>query len=136
MEYVLTSSEFEGEVLFEFNPEGLVIKCDLSGAKLSKEQHQWITKRLQVPFEGWLEYMSHSKTSKFQEVQVDFELFWSKYDDKMLSSKKRTKAKWDKMKRSDQVKAYYFMTRYFGSLPSGVRKKMAETYLNAELWNN
>jgi hypothetical protein len=63
-------------------------------------------------------------------------MFWKKYNDKERSSKKRTLAKWNKMSQVEQTKAYNYIQKYFNSIPNGVETKYAETYLNAELWNN
>ncbi|MDR0677691.1 MAG: hypothetical protein LBF57_03400 [Holosporaceae bacterium] len=73
-------------------------------------------------------------TEIFQEIT--FEMFWNKYDDKLSSSKKRAIAKWNKMSSAEQVKAYNYIRKYFNTLEGGIRKKYAETYLNAETWNN
>lgn len=40
------------------------------------------------------------------------------------------------MTSAEQGKAYRFIGRYIASLGQGIRQKYAETYLNAELWNN
>jgi hypothetical protein len=70
------------------------------------------------------------------ETEIDFDRFWKRYDDRVNSSRKRTLIKWNKMPKSEQIKAFYFVGKYFASLPPGIRKKYAETYLNDELWNN
>jgi len=67
---------------------------------------------------------------------ITFDKFWNRYDDKLNSSKKKTQVKWNKMPAAEQAKAFRYIGKYFASIPSGTRKKYAETYLNAELWNN
>jgi hypothetical protein len=68
--------------------------------------------------------------------EVNFEMFWQHYDDKLTSSKRKTLKRWNQMHAADQVRAYNYVTKYFNSIPPGTRKKYAETYLNAELWAN
>lgn len=67
--------------------------------------------------------------------KITFEMLWNLYDDKLRSSKKRSTAIWDKMTVAEQVKAYYFVYKYFRHR-GNAEKKYLETYLRAELWNN
>jgi hypothetical protein len=88
---------------------------------------------------GELEALTNkAKSLRVQELheKIDFVAFWNKYDDKINSSRKRTLAKWNKMSDCNRVRAYQYIFKYFASIPAGTRKKYAETYLNAELWNN
>lgn len=67
---------------------------------------------------------------------VTFDMFWQRYDDKARSSKIKTQRQWDKMPAREQAKAYRFIPNYFASIPQGVCKKYATTYLSDQLWNN
>lgn len=82
--------------------------------------------------------MEGSKTGKLTEVtlNITFEMFWNRYDDKVLSSRRKTEARWNRMTKADQIKAFNFINRYEQNIPTGTRKKYAETYLNSEIWNN
>ena len=66
---------------------------------------------------------------------ITFETMWRQYDDASRSSKKKSRAIWDKMKKDDQVKAYHYYPKYERNRGSA-DKKYLETYLRAELWNN
>lgn len=136
--FSLSSSAFSGEVLFEFNETGLLEKYDKSGATLSEPQQKWILKSLPRELAELERVIAGTSTAKLTEIVQDitFDMFWNKYDEKDRSSKKRTLSKWNKMSKTQQVKAYFYIPKYFNSIPSGVAKKYAETYLNAELWNN
>jgi hypothetical protein len=85
-----------------------------------------------------IDWFARSKSAKFTEIkqEITFDMFWNKYDDKVLSSKKRTQKKWESMKKNEQINAFNHITKYFQSIPNGLRKKIAECYLNAEQWNN
>jgi len=135
--FTLTSDKFKGEVLFEFS-DLILTKYDISGAELSEEQIIYIAKNIPKELAEAIALFSGLDTAKFTEIkqEITFEMFWNKYDDKVNSSRKRTKIKWDKMKINEQLKAFNFIQKYFNSVPFGTRKKYAETYLNAELWNN
>jgi hypothetical protein len=133
--FILTSQSFDGEVFFHYVNEKLV-KFSCIDATLSEIQHAYILAHLPLTV-SMLENCK-SPTSKIAEINpnITFEMFWNRYDDKQNSSKKKTQTKWNKMPATEQVKAFNHITRYFVSIPAGIRKKYAETYLNAELWNN
>jgi hypothetical protein len=136
--YQLTSESFKGAVDIYFNDNGLLSEFSTKEAELSENQQIWILKKMPRELGELQNLIGDSKTAKLIEVrqEVTFELFWNKYDDKALSSKKRTLVKWNKMSQAERIKAYNFINKYFQRIPGGTRKKFAETYLNAELWNN
>lgn len=116
-----------------------LVGLDMSGAEMTVQQKNWLMANKPSTEDKLFEMQRQSKWMKITlipESIVSFEMFWQRYDDKLNSSKKRTKQKWDKMSKSEKQKAYNFINRYFSSIPQGTRKKYAETYLNAELWNN
>lgn len=135
--FILTSEKFKGEVLFEFT-DLLLSKYDTSGAELSDEQMYFLAKMLPRELAEINNVLGSSQSAKLIEIkqEITFEMFWKKYDDKVNSSRKRTLTKWNKMSKNEQLKAYNYIQKYFASVPYGTRKKYAETYLNAELWNN
>lgn len=136
--YSLTSEHFKGEVIFRFNDEGLLINYDASTAELSEEQLLFLLKRLPRELPEIEKLMKVSSTAKMLKIDesVTFEMFWDRYNEKVRSSKKKAIAKWNRMTQKDRIKAYYFINKYEMSISTGVSKKYAETYLNAELWNN
>ncbi len=79
---------------------------------------------------------AHRSITEIKET-ITFDVFWNKYDHKLLSNKKKSVQKWEKMTEAEQEKAYRFLDKYFYKiLQSGIAKKHVETYLNSELWNN
>jgi len=136
--FILTSTAFEGDVIFEYNEGGLLERYDISGASLSENQHIWMLKNLPRELCELQRVLGNSGTAKLTEVseEITFDKFWNRYDEKDRSSKKKALAKWNRMSKSQQAKAYWYIPKYFSSIPLGVAKKYAETYLNAELWNN
>lgn len=137
--YSITSSKFEGEMVAVFDDRHELINLDMSAAEMSLAQKNWMMSNRPITEDMLMEMKSKSPFMKIElipEREVTFEAFWQHYDDKVNSSKKRTKAKWEKMTKTQQTKAYHYIDKYFASLPYGTRKKYAETYLNAELWNN
>ncbi|HNW71165.1 MAG TPA: hypothetical protein PKI01_12225 [Bacteroidales bacterium] len=136
--YQLTSVAFAGAVDLFFDDAGMLQKFDMTGATLSQPQQEWILREMQPNLSDLKVQLADSGTAKITEVttEVTFDMFWNKYDDKINSSRKRAQQKWNKMTKTDQIRAYGFIGKYLANLPTGTRRKYAETYLNAELWDN
>ena len=131
----LTSNVFTGYVEYQFNDLGLLDKMEIH-AELGERQQVYILKNLPREITELEKYSSANVIITEIKGDITFEMFWNKYDDKINSSRKRTEVKWDKMTPTDRARAFWFVSKYLSSIPSGTRKKFAETYLNAELWNN
>jgi len=134
--YIITSESFAGQVVANYDSQGLLVSYDLAPATLSVAQHRWLVAYLPKTTDGLKRWIQEKRNLCIKEAKVDFEAFWQKYDDKLSSSKKRTRQKWDKMSTEEREKAFRYIQKYFAMIPYGTRKKYAETYLNAELWNN
>jgi predicted HNH restriction endonuclease len=137
-QYLLTSSAFGGFVLIEYSDIGLLNHFDASQADLTEKQQLWLLKELPKEEVNIKRILGDSKTAKLEEVkeEITFEKFWNRYDEKIRSSKKKAQARWNRMGKIEQFKAFKFIQKYEQSIPSGVMKKYAETYLNCEQWNN
>jgi len=136
--YSLTSTAIEGEVLFDFDDAGNLVRFDTSAATLSQNQQLWILKAMPKHLAHVQKLLGDSKTATLTEIkqEVTFDMFWNRYNLKDRSSKKRTLIKWNRMNRADQMRAFNHIGKYELTLKPGVDKKYAESYLNAELWNN
>lgn len=133
--YILKSEAFEGDVIITDNNGCL--KADFTKSSVNVNQQRFILSKMTEGLDKMLKHFNTPPTDcKMEKMIIDFDMFWQKYDDKLNSSKKKTKAKWDKMSEIERTKAYNFVGTYICSIPAGTRKKYAETYLNAELWNN
>lgn len=136
--FILVSTEFKGQVLFEFEND-LLIRFDASEAELNEAQRIYMLKKLPRSLDLLQKVLGGSKTARLQEQKksgVTFEDFWGKYDEKVRSSKKKTERRWRQMSQTQRDRAYNHIDVYFKNIQPGVAKKYAETYLNAELWNN
>ncbi len=136
--YTLTSELFEGEVIFEFNDLGYLVNFDARGATLNESQMYFILKNMAKHLVKIKDMLDKSKSARFTEIKQDitFDKFWNRYNSKDRSSKKRTLARWNRMSKTQQVKAYNHIGKYELTLKPGIERKYAESYLNAELWNN
>ena len=136
--FILTSNRFSGEVKMKFKDDSnrTFAGIDFSHSAVSEKQQVWFLKHLPSKT-GDLQFYKSSEIEVNEIIEeCTFQAFWNKYDDILNSSKKKTEAKWNKMKQIEQIKAFKFISVYFANIPPGTRKKYAETYLNSELWNN
>ena len=136
--FFLTSTAWKGQIEIIYNDSDLLLSCDLTKAVLSEPQHLWFLKRMPGDLAGLKQLIDNTSTAKMTEInqEITFEMFWSKYDDKVRSSRKKAERIFNRMTRANQVRAFRHISTYEASRPSGVAKKYAETYLNAETWNN
>ena len=136
--YLLTSSKWSGEIELRYDDVGLLTGYDYR-AELSADQQRWFLTNMPRSLGDLQRLVHYTKTGWLTEVppeEVTFDMFWQLYDDASRSSRKRTLTKWQRMSKAEQVKAFKYVRTYFRSIPAGIGKKYAETYLNAELWNN
>jgi hypothetical protein len=136
MTYSLTSNNFTGEILFTYNDAGLLTAMEVN-ADLDEKQHIGFLKMLPCNYNALVDWQRKHSHLSITEVldNVTHDMFWDKYDDKIRSSKKKSLARWNKHSKADQIKAYNFISTYNRNRGTA-EKKYAETYLNAELWNN
>ena len=128
--FILTSDKIKGEVVFEFT-DSILTKYDTSSAELTDAQILFFATYLPRELYEVEAFLKRSETAKFTEIvqEITFEMFWNKYDEKIRSSKKETLKRWNKMSKNEQRKAYNYIQKYFYSIPQGVVKMYATTYL-------
>ncbi|HOI31201.1 MAG: hypothetical protein PHG67_06040 [Bacteroidales bacterium] len=136
--FTFTAASFQGEVIIEFNDDGILQKFDSSGANMSAAQQKFLLTKLPIHVDDVKRVLLKSPTAVFTEIhqEVSFDQFWNRYDEKVRSSRKRSEKVWKRLSKTDKLKAYRYIAKYEQSLYAGIPKKYAETYLNAELWNN
>ena len=134
--YIVTSDKFTGEIEFRYNDIGQLVGYD-NRADFAAEQHKWLLSRFPV-MSGMLIQVAAPMGGKATEIKIEltFEMFWKQYfagREKDNSSRKRAEAKWDRMSKAEQSKAYAYINKYMSRITHV--PKHAETYLNSELWN-
>lgn len=135
--YLLTSDKWAGEVELVYNDAGLLVEMK-NRSHMSDEQYRFFLQHSPSSLNA-LQTLTANTSAKavlMPESELSFNLFWDRYNDKVNSSRKRAEAKWNRMSKADQLKAYNYIGVYKANIPHGTRIKFAETYLNAELWNN
>ena len=135
--YLLTSDKWSGEVELIYNEQGYLVEFK-NRSHMSDEQLRWFMNHTPntISLLKALVANTSAKITLVPQTAITFAMFWERYDDRTNSSRKRTEAKWNRMNKSEQLKAYNYIGYYLANIPHGTRKKFAETYLNAELWNN
>lgn len=134
--FEITSTKFTGKVIVKFNDQDCFAGIDFSEADVTVGQVKWFMKG--VPANSHAMGMYAGAGLDVAEIcnSIDFTAFWNRYNDKARSSRVKTERVWNRMSRAEQVKAYNYVPKYFQSIPGGVMKKYATTYLNDQLWNN
>ena len=137
MTFHITSSSWTGYIEVEYNELGYLVHSDIRNAELSETQQKWFLNRLPREL-AELKRTIDGTTATIEEVTqvITFTMFWDRYNEKIRSSKKKAITTWNRMAVPEHIKAYNFIKKYEANIPTGVAKKYAETYLNAELWNN
>lgn len=132
--FEITSTKYVGRVTIKFNNQDCFAGIDFSEADVTVGQVQWFLKRIPANSHAMGMFPAGMVTEVLE--SIDFNAFWNRYDDKARSSRIKTERVWNRMSRAEQVKAFNFVPKYFRSIPGGVMKKYATTYLNDQLWNN
>ncbi len=133
---LMTSPTFEGEITFIYNEKNCLSSLLIS-EPLKDNQYEFLKANLpwhkdQLPA---LASLTLHATFIHKKLEVTFDMFWNRYNDKDRSSKKKTLAMWEKMSQAEQIKAYLYIPVY-NRHRGNAEKKYATTYLAAELWNN
>jgi hypothetical protein len=143
--FSLTSPAFDGEALFEYGDDGDGLLRQLTvPVDFGKVQHAFLMSNLPATvaemrqFPAFLKEINSPATVREVFRDVTFDDFWKRYFAGRASdnsSKKKAKTRWDRMSRIQQQKAFEHIPKYLNRIPQGVGIKLAETYLNSDLWN-
>lgn len=137
--YSYTSNSLEGEIILGYSEEGWIVTFDASQVTFKENQHESFLRNFPWTPEHLKKLVDGDAGRSMTEIveNVTFEMFWERYDHKTLSHKKKSQERWNKLSKTEQLKAYNHIPKYFRLLViNGTYKKNAETYLNAQLWNN
>lgn len=135
--YTITSPKYKGQVIITF-ANNIVILFNAQEASLTPTQVAWFLTNALKGEEAFLNAADTADafTIVGEKEELTFEMFWNRYNEKTHSSKRKAQLKWNRMSKQQQILAYMHIPAYFKSIPSGIAKKYAETYLNSEIWNN
>jgi hypothetical protein len=134
MKYILTSTQFKGQIIMIFNSKNRLVYFEIK-AQLTDEQQEYFVKHAPAVVSG-LDVFRRSTTVKIDEVKLNlsFETFWDAY-----SYKEGVKADayntWTRMSQSSRIAALEFIPIYDGKLAvSGLGKAYPTKYLSKKYW--
>lgn len=135
---ILKSTLWNGEVELRYDDQDLMIHFDITRSDMSYTQHVSFLHWIPRTHDDMLKLIEKAPHLTLTEVAVEitFEMFWKRYAPPQLSKKKKAEAKWIRMGKEEQIKAFGFISRYESRLPDWQSKMYAETYLNSGLWSN
>ena len=138
--FLLTSTKFTGQIELVYNEQSLISiirfdNCNLPAAHLQKFL---VIISVAVTVEAMpvqLKQYDHLTLIE-SDFEVTMDMFWNKYNKKI--NRKRCEQIWNKLTKSDQVKAYYGIDSYFKYLKAeSWRTKLdPENYLRNRTWEN
>jgi hypothetical protein len=127
-------------VELRFNSDSLLVGYNMR-AEWNGEQVRWFLHHFPRSHNALVQLQEHlGKSVSVTELvrEVSFEEFWKRYfagRSSDNSSKKKSEIRWNRMTKAEQLLAYNHVPRYLNKIPAGVGVKLAETYLNSEVWN-
>lgn len=69
------------------------------------------------------------------QINIDFDFFWSEYD-KKVGNKEKLKKKWEKLSENDRQLIMDYIPDYKEAQPDKAFRKNPETFLNNKSWND
>ena len=144
IKYIITSETYSGEVILTYDENGERPSIDCHNTTMRADQHKWLHQwicKMGINHNTLAGTLNACKLANLTFKEVTFEPtfsdFWKRYFKdryKDNSSKKKTEIRWNKMGRRSQLAAYNYIGQYFLQIPTGTEPKLAETYLNSEVW--
>jgi hypothetical protein len=135
MIYHITSPAWPGYIEIEFNDHGLMTRTDLTNATLSEDQQKWFLIKMpreQSELQRVIEKTSATITE--MKTEITFEDMWNRYDYKV--GKQEAQAKWNKMTKPEQIKAYNYIPKYKSRKLESQAMLYLASYLNKARWND
>lgn len=134
--FLITNPRYTGEAVLLYNTDDVLQRIDISMTDMSPETIAHFKRAVPVQLSG-LEAAFKAPTVVVEsEVVITFEQFWKKYDHKF--NKDRCEKLWDKMSKTDKIRAYYELDRYHKFLRKNPEhfKLHPDTYLRNKAWLN
>ncbi len=136
--FIITNEKFTGHAEITYNEKGTLMRIDLSQCQM--EELHVIHFKQQVPANVVLLAAGKGFGATTTIIEADFiitfEMFWSLYDKKI--KRHRCEPLWDKLTKTDQVKAYHGIADYDKYLKKESWRSKADpaTYLQNKYWEN
>ena len=137
--FIVTSPSWTGEAEIVYNELGLLVRLSFEGCVFA--DHNKIVERFKALVPVLLTYLqvafqNTSATVVEADFEVTFDMFWKAYNKKL--NRLRAGAIWNKLGKTDQVKAFYGVPVYDKYLKKENWRSKAdpETYLRNKMYEN
>lgn len=135
--YIMEFDKTQATALLEYNERGWLVSYKFEPGAFSDEIFRVFARGFPCTIELLGAWQS-TKAIRIKEVPFDasFEAFWTAYAMK-VGNKPRCIKLWEAMTEPNQIKAIKFIPQYNTYLAqNNINKKLPETFLNQEPWNN
>lgn len=137
--FKITSPNWKGEVELVYNEAGKLVRMSFEGCEI--ERHEAVVEKFKMVVPVRVDTLEASFASTSAVVveagfSVSFDMFWDKYNLKL--NRIRCEKLWDKMSKTDQVKAFYGVDAYdkFLKVEKWLSKANPDTYLRDKRWTD
>ena len=135
---LITSKDFEGEVMLLYSPDAYLMTLDFRNATLTPHQLTYIKTCTPVEYAPTLadDFGKAPLTFTDTKYSISFDTFWDVYNHKI--NRARCIKLWERLNEADKLAAYVGIKAYFSFLAREKwRNKVdPETYLTKKMWQN
>lgn len=136
--YLIEFTRFNASVIVEYNEAEQLIYFKANYEAMEPEAIVFLLKRMPGLL-SQLEYYKQLDNVKVTLIPFDssFDTFWDTYSNK-FGNKSRSEKLWNALSEQERIKAIKHIQAYnqWLLMNTGVQKKLPETYLNQQSWNN
>lgn len=134
---LLTSPNFQGTIQLLYDLESKLVIVDLQETQLDTDQSDYLIRKVPVVYnkETFKQSFGNSQLNILESnVEVTFELFYSTHG--VLRNPDRAKAFWNRMNKTDQIKAHFKRHQYdrYCAMNGWYTKVHPTTYLKERYW--
>ena len=133
--YIITSSHFTGEVIYEYNLDGWLILFQNNVTNTVRGVAKYFYTHIPYTLDMMQEWVEKAKDFKVEEIPADlsFDRFWEEYG--KHGTKSMAKKKYEKLKPMEQLAALLHLPKERDKKKKdGTAMPYAETYLNHKRW--
>lgn len=136
--YLIEFTRFGASVVVEYNEEEQLIYLKANYGTMDPKTALYFLKRIpgqKADIDAYAKLIN-TKVSPIA-FDTEFATFWSEYANK-FGNKGRSEKLWSGLSEEERIKAIKYIQSYnqWLLMNAGVQKKLPETYLNQQPWNN
>jgi hypothetical protein len=136
--FLITSPKFTGAAELLYNESGTLCKIDCTNTNMDEQVMQHFKQCCPVIVHRLINNSPFSSNTTVVEgdFEVNFQMFWDAYRNKV--NRLRAEKLWNQLSKTEQVEAYYGISRYDKFLHRNDWRTKADpdTYLRNKYWQN